>query len=278
MPSASGFAWKYLVGPVVADARGAETATWNSLVAETGYNIFNTVSWAVLAAFFGYAVYRHFEEKDIRFDRSTVLHSLPFVVLGGVLRFLEDAGSFPFEMRLLLITPVIYFVIAGVYLSILAAAERYAGDRDRFLLLSGTALTLPFAVYSAVVTQMELALLLRPFVIAGALTLAAYLLLKDSGFDLPAYHAAVFSQFFGGAASMVSVSQGYTQKQLLAQQATEIFGAPGILVVKAGVLGAAFYVLRDVEDERVEALLLLALIVVGLATGLRVALRLSAGL
>lgn len=279
MVSPAEFVWKYLAGPVVADAKGAETAVWNGAVAETGYNIFNTASWALLAGIIGYVIYRWFKRNDIRFDRSTVIHSLPFVLLGGFLRFIEDSGALPFETRLLLVTPLIYFLIAGLYLGTLELAERYADDRDRILLLAGSAITAPAALYSFyLLLDSNIALLLQMIILAAALTMASYALLRNTSLDLPSYHTAVFSQFFGGAASMISVSQGYTQKQLLAQQATQVFGSAGILIVKAGVLAMAFYVLQDIEDERVEALLLLALIVVGLATGLRVALRVSAGI
>lgn len=277
MVSATGFIWKFLIGPIVADAQGVSRVSWQGITASTGYNLVNTSVWAALAALTGYGIYRLFEHKDLRFDRRTVMHSLPFVVLGGCLRFLEDAGAAPFELRVLLITPLIYFLIAGIYLSALGAAEKFSDDRDRFLLASGTVLTAPILVYSLSVIQ-NTGLLLQPLIISGALTLGSYLLVKDSIFDAPVYMAVIFSQFFGGAASMISLSQGYTQKQLLAQQATGVFGEPGILMVKAGVLAAAFYVLKDVKDEGLESLVILALLVVGLATGLRVALRVAAGL
>lgn len=277
METLTAFLWRYIIGPVVADAQGVSEATWQGVTAVTGYNLVNTSVWALLAALVGYGIYILFERQDIRFDRSTVVYSLPFVVLGGVLRFVEDAGAGSLGMRLLLITPVIYFLIAGIYLLSIVLGEKFAEDRDLFLLVSGSLLTLPVFAYSLIFVK-EFSLLLQPFILASGLTLAAYLLLQDSYFDAPIYLAAVFSQFFGGAASMVSLSQGYSQKQLLAQQATSIFGEPGILVVKAGVLFLAFKVLKDIEEEDVESLLLMALMIVGLATGLRVALRVSAGI
>ena len=69
------FAWKYLAGPVVADARGMENVTRNGITASTGYNPVNTVAWMLLAGLIIYLVYQFFERKDLGFDMETALYS-----------------------------------------------------------------------------------------------------------------------------------------------------------------------------------------------------------
>lgn len=274
------FLWKYIAGPIVADAMNVSQATWNGVTASTGYNPVNTVAWAVLAVLFGALIYQGFQRWDVRFDVKTVLYSVPFILLGGVLRFIEDAGVLPFEVRLVLITPVIYFFVAGLYFGGLALARKLDGDRDRNLALIGSLLLAPALVYGFYVmfsTGVDFVLLFSPVLVAGVLTAGFYWLVKGQRFDRPEYHLIAFSQFFGGAVSMVSVSQGYVQKQILAQVSTSLFGAPGILVLKTGFLVAALYVLKDIEEELSRAIIVMFLTVIGLATGLRVLLRLSIG-
>ena len=278
------FLWKYIAGPIIADAKNAETAVWNGVTAQTGYNLFNTVTWAVLAAFFGYFIYREFDRRDISFTPETVVASVPFILIGGMLRFIEDAGVLVFFLRPFLITPIIYFVIAGIYLASFVGAikisEKYGKSRERVLAEIGTLFLTPVAFYTFYLLfqfGINWSLLLISLLIPGVLTAGFYWLFRDTGFGEAPYYLIAFSQFFGGAVSMVSVSQGYVQKQLLAQFSTQLFGAPGILVVKTGLLAAVLYIMQDMEDDELtEAILVLALTVVGLATGLRVLLRLVA--
>ncbi|MDY6776876.1 MAG: DUF63 family protein [Candidatus Nanohaloarchaea archaeon] len=174
-----------------------------------------------------------------------------------MLRFLEDTGELPFLIRPFLITPVIYLVIAVLYLDSFGLALRYTSteeERNRMLLKTGSAV-LAVPVIAALY----------------------YVLVRDTGYDRTGFHLAAFSQFFGGAVSMIGVTQGYTQKQLLAQFSTQLLGSPGILVFKSAVLAAALYIATD-PDRVTKALLVLALTVVGLATGLRVYLRMIAGI
>lgn len=272
--------WKYIAGPVVADALNNQTAVWNGVTASTGYNPFNTVLWSLLAGLIVYGAYRGFQKYGVRFDRERVLFSVPFLVLGGLLRFIEDTGLAPFYIRILLITPVVYLFIALLYLGTIAVAERYGGSEDRVIFLLGSIFTAPAVLVTGLFIAENIVNygVLAAVPAALVLTLPVYGLIKDTGLGHPVYYLAAFSQFFGGFVSMLSLPLGYTQKQLLAQAATNIFGAPGILVVKAVLLGIAFYVMKDIEEKEIEALLLLALLVIGIGTGLRVLLRALAGL
>lgn len=280
------FLWKYIAGPIVADAKNAETAVWNGITAQTGYNIFNTATWGILAAIFGYLIYREFDRRDIRFTPETVVASVPFILMGGMLRFIEDAGTLIFALRPFLITPIIYFIIAGLYVLSFAAAIRisskYDKTKEKALTEIGTLLLIPVAFYTLyLIFQMGInwSLLVTSLLIPTVMTGIFYGIFRNTEFGKNPYYLIAFSQFFGGAVSMVSVSQGYTQKQLLAQFSTQLFGAPGILLVKTGLLAAVLYILKEGEEDKItEAILILALTVVGLATGLRVLLRLIVGI
>lgn len=275
------FIWKYLAGPIVADAQNASTATWSGIVAETGYNIFNTIAWASIALCVAYGFYKLFERLDISFDLETTLFTLPYVLLGGLLRYLEDTGIIPFPFSIMAITPVIYVVVALVYLTALLISYRFRKDRlDYSIGLFGGIFLVPVLIISliqAINLGLDLAFISYSLGIAVFLTSVFYLYIRQTDFNTIIYTLAGFSQFFGGTVSMLSVVNGGTQKQLLAQTSTEIFGPAGILIVKAGVLIAAIHVLKDVEDVKTEALVLLGLIVIGLATGLRVMMRMATG-
>ncbi|MFB6208005.1 MAG: DUF63 family protein [Candidatus Nanohaloarchaea archaeon] len=277
------FVWKYLLGPIIADANNAQTAVWNEVVAHTGYNPYNTVAWALLATVFAYSIITVFRRYDIEFDNTTVLYSVPFILLGGFLRFIEDTAATPFFTRPFLITPVLYFVVAGVYVSALFTATALTVERrqrEQMFFRIGILVLAPVVVYTGLLVQglgADGFLLTATLLLTGVLAYLFSVFVSGTVYDQKAYHLAAYSQFFGGVASMISVTQGYTQKQLLAQASTSILGAPGILVAKTAVLAAALYLLKDVEDGPTEAIVVTALAAIGLGTGLRVLLRTITG-
>lgn len=279
------FLWKYFAGPLVANAQGMEEAAWNGVTSVAGYNIYSTPVFAALAALSVYGFYRFFKRYDIDFTSETVIHSIPFILLGGFLRFIEDSGTLPFEVSILLITPVIYFVIAALYLALMSLAlklkDRFERDMEELLLYIGAAVLVPPLLYTLklfIDFGARLELFLGTLIISAFLTAVYYFIARETEYDKIGYHLAVFSQLFGGSASMIAVTQGYEQKQLLIQFSTKIFGFPGVLITKTAIAALALYVLKDVEDELTEALAVLVLAVVGLATGLRVLLRMTAGI
>jgi uncharacterized membrane protein len=269
----SDFLWRFLAGPVVADALNQSSATWQGVTAYTGYNPVNTGVWVGIALVCLGGAKRAADKHDIDY-----VYASPFVMLGGLLRFIEDAAAVPFEARLLLVTPVIYFLVAGLFVACLAAARRFE-DRNRTLGLIGVVILSAAAVVAA--SQLEVAAPVfgaKALLVPAALTGIFYGVVRGTEFNRPVFSLAAFSQFFGGAVSMLAVTNGYPQKQLLAQLSTDLLGPGGILVLKSGLLGAGLFVARDADDRFTEVAVLMALVVVGLATGLRVYLRVLSGL
>ncbi|HLD85554.1 MAG TPA: DUF63 family protein [archaeon] len=74
----------------------------------TGYNIYNTAVYAVLLIISAVIVYKILRKMNVQIDNKFLLGVFPFVVLGGLLRALQDAKTFD---TVLLITPLIYVSI-----------------------------------------------------------------------------------------------------------------------------------------------------------------------
>ena len=273
-----------MAGPIVADAKNIESATWQGVTAVTGYNPVNTVIWAVLASAIIYGVYKAFEKYDVEFTTEKVIYSLPFIILGGLLRFIEDTGAVQYPESVLLITPILHFAILGLYTLTLILARKLEGLRElkenEIILYTGSIILLGPVIFTLnyfIGKSFRIDLLLTALLLPIIFTAFYRFIVEDTDADRPGYNLIVFSQIFGGASSMVAVTQGYSQKQLLTQAFTSIFGVSGVLIAKIVLAGLVIYALLDVEDEQMEALAVLVLAVVGLATGLRVLLRMLAG-
>lgn len=276
--------WKYIAGPIVADAQNTESAVWQGITAFTGYNPVNTVLWACIATAIIYGVYIAFQKYGVKFDTEKVIYSMPFVLLGGLLRFIQDTGAVNYPYSIILITPVIYVAILLLYGVTLATALKLSGYRDipenNWILYIGFGvilLPLVFTLNYFTGVDIRFDILLTVLAIPVFLTGLYKFTVDGTDADSFPYHLIVFSQFFGGAASMMAVTQGYEQKQLITQAFTGIFGAPGVLVAKTGLSALVIYTLLDVEEEEIKALAVLVMTVVGFATGLRVLLRMLAG-
>ncbi len=127
------FLWKYFWGPVVADA---EDKTIGEISA--GYNVINTVTYGVtlIVSFFG--IFELIDYLEITIDKKFVYSLLPWIILGGSLRSLEDVGLFKGILIKLMISPSIYFVLglSAIILMIIGAyLSRLKMDKDREIFL-----------------------------------------------------------------------------------------------------------------------------------------------
>ncbi len=119
-----GFLWKYLWGPVVADAEGRSVDGISS-----GYNLVNTAVYAIILMISFFGIYEIFKYFEIEVNQKFVYALMPWVILGGALRSLEDMGLFKQPLDRFLITPLIYFLLGFfvLFLLVLGASLSRSG-------------------------------------------------------------------------------------------------------------------------------------------------------
>ncbi|MDI6720831.1 MAG: DUF63 family protein [Candidatus Aenigmarchaeota archaeon] len=90
----------------------------------TGYNMVNTIAYAIILIVALFAVYKILVRTGIKPDRRLWIDLLPFIFLGGALRALQDINFFGFlgVYHVLFVTPMIYIIIfllafAGILVS-----------------------------------------------------------------------------------------------------------------------------------------------------------------
>lgn len=178
------FIWRYFWGPVVADGRGVSCvvredgvtripdncATATGIVAEPGYTLVSTVSYAVVLVLMLVGVYFLVDRLDVANEMSFLYPIFPYVLLGGALRTVEDASiqllsetgsaAIPFPYTAFIISPFIYFTVFAVTVLALvvsvAVAKRGYAERFEYPFAGiGTALlviTLAYLGYLAATT------------------------------------------------------------------------------------------------------------------------------
>ena len=244
----------------------------------TGYNIVNTVTYALVLVVCVYYLLRLLERLNFTIDRTFIRAFLPFMVFGGTSRALVDAGVYPDTA--LLITPGIYVTIAAISFAALLASkalERKKGvPYDRTLLATG-------CVAAGINILLVLSSLVRP----GA---AVYIFGCFALFYVPVVLLSrrYPASFLGGNAYIIGAHlfdasttftgiqfYGYVEQHVLTGTFIDLAGPWIMFPLKLVFITVSLYLLEwiipesDTESLNIKNILKLVIVVLGLGPGIR---------
>jgi uncharacterized membrane protein len=212
------FLWRYFWGPVAADGEGAECAVRHAdggveylyssaacsdaaadaVVASPGYTTVSTVSYVVVLLIALVGVLFLLQRLEIGEEKRFFFALFPFVLLGGALRTIEDAGVaalgaggehlIPDPWTALFISPFIYVTVflvtlACVLLAYALADRGIAEDYAKPLFAMGTvavAASIGYLAYLAISVEFvtfRVSILALTLVVATASTAVTWLLI-----------------------------------------------------------------------------------------------------
>jgi len=213
-----GFLWRYFWGPVYADAMAANCAVMTSagpeplyegcaaaiqegrLVAEPGYTIVSEVGYMLILVYMLVGVYLLLERLEIAEDPKLYFAFVPFMLLGGALRVVEDAtdraveaGVDPlvdYPLSSLIISPVIYGTVFLLTLLVLVVCVKLdnEGVVDSYyrttgavgtVFVLGTLLYLTFVALTTDYSRLYPSVLITTVGIASALSYGLYRLFEQ---------------------------------------------------------------------------------------------------
>jgi uncharacterized membrane protein len=221
------FLWQYFWGPVVADGNGASCAVRSGgsvgfrgstsactqaeaaghIVAYPGYTLVSEIGYIVILLFALFGVILMLRRLDIGTEREFFYALFPFMLFGGALRTIEDAGvaatragaepliAFPWSA--LIISPFIYvtmfvLTLGAVLVSVRLESDGYVDSYVYPIAGFGTALlvgSLGYLTYLGLTTEYAT---IYPQVLVVTLlgaTLSAWLVWKLIGSQYPALNA-----------------------------------------------------------------------------------------
>ena len=277
----SDFIYKYYIGPITQGE---------------AYNIVDTLTYAIILVAGVYLLYRWLTTStwltDIGFtiDQGFILATLPYVILGGVMRVVEDTGMITGPIKFLLITPLIYFVlfaftVSMMFLSLFLVKRGILKSFNAFYAGGGT-----FAVFVACLvlvawstTHHGIDLFILCIIPLMALCATAivwafmrYILSWTYVAD-PLYITLLFGQLFDASATSFGIelhpSVQYVEQHVVCAALIDATGTAFVMYpLKLVVLFPAIYIMELYRKEANTAfwhLVLLAMIVVGFAPGIR---------
>ncbi|MFA6048471.1 MAG: DUF63 family protein [Candidatus Micrarchaeia archaeon] len=282
----SGFVAQYFVNPICVQGEFAP------------YNVYNTAFYAALALFGAWLIFRVVKREKIRVNEAFLWSAVPFIFFGSALRVLEDAHLLPrcasaFGMQnipLPFTSPGIYLLVAATLGACFLLAQflkaSHSVPRSKTMQITG------WLLFSAAFAALVFAVGAKfNLVFAGAMILLAVLAFAAFSFALKALKQkeadsfeklAFFSQCFDGAATFVGTTfAGYGEQHVVGNAVIDLFGGSYAFFLLKIIFALAVVMVARREfskaEEQERNFVLLLVMVMGLAPGLRDMLRIAAG-
>ena len=260
------------------------------------YNVVDTLTYAIILVIGVYILYRwmssspYLAESGFTFDYRFILATVPYVILGGLVRVIEDTGMITSDWKYLPITPLIYFTLFFFVIGVMFLS--------RYLTLKGiTQNFFQFYAFAGVVAMVIASIILLAwstthhgvdlFILAiiplMGITATAIVwgvmkyVLKWNYVSDPVYLTLLFGQLLDASATSYGIdfhpSVQYVEQHVVGSALIEMTGTALVMFpLKLVVLFPAVYVMEMYRKEANPAfwhLVLLAMIVVGFAPGVR---------
>ena len=257
---------------------------------EQPYNAVETITYALILIFALYLIYYWFKRSNIAIDGPFVLATLPYVILGGVLRVVQDTHMITSDLQFILVTPPIY-VLLFFYAVIILFLSKYLQEqgfcKNYLKLYGGAGLFTSFCVVLFLIswglthTRIDLfvlAIIPLMAIVTTALVFACmrYVLKWEYVTD-PLYITLIFGQLLDASATSYGIdlhpSIKYIEQHVVGSFLIDWTGTAFVMFpLKLLILFPAIYIMEQYRKEANPAfwhLVLLAMITVGLAPGIR---------
>jgi len=260
------------------------------------YNIVETLTYAIILIIGVYLLYRWMSRSTwladggIAIDGTFVLATLPYVVLGGVLRVIQDTGMIVGDIQFAIVTPFIYFVLFFYTITMLALSrylylENLTKKPLSFYSGAGIASTVVIALVLLAwgmnhthVDVMVLAIILAMAITSTLLVwgFMRYVLKWEYVAD-PLYQALLFGQLLDASATSYGIdfhpAVHYIEQHVVGSGLIDLTGTAFVMFpLKLVVLFPAIYIMQLYRKEANQTfwhLILFAMIVVGMGPGIR---------
>jgi uncharacterized membrane protein len=257
---------------------------------EQPYNTVETITYALILIAALYLIYRWFNASEFRIDGRFVLATIHYVIFGGVLRVVQDTHMIQSDIQFAIVTPFIYFVIFAYTFGILLFSrflERQGFVDDYLKVYAGAGIFSTFCVALILIAWSIphhgvdltiLAIILGMAVTATALVwgFMKYVIRWEYVSD-PLYIMLLFGQLLDASATSYGIDfhpgVHYIEQHVVGSFLIDWAHTAFIMFpLKLVVLFPAIYFMQMFRKEANPAfwhLVLLAMIVVGFAPGVR---------
>lgn len=247
---------------------------------DTGYNIYNTLAFAILLALFLiYAFPKLLKKVKIKIDRHFILAALPYAIFGAVLRYLNDLaqrGKGPEILSSsLFVSPTIWAIgfAIGIFALLISVflREKFRIEYYKATVFIGILITLPLLFLIRISNFQALLYELALFTI---ISLPFYILhrIKKFKFEKKTMFYPMLGQILDGTATFsasVFWGRAFFEKHVIPRFFINNFGPLSFIILKIVVIFSILYYINEKLDKE-EAIYYSAIVgYLGLITGIR---------
>ncbi len=244
----------------------------NPILYGTGYNIYNTITYAICFILGLYFVYKLLTKLQINVDGKFLLYVTPYVFLGGILRALRDAKVFE---TVILVTPLIYFFVFSIALSLLLLFRFVFREKQYLFFWFVVGIMLCAALLPFIKIVNTYALLTIPFFLSfSCFVVAFYAIYQRFGklnFLITLAHTFDASTTFTALSFFSYFEQHVIPRFLIS------FLGPYAILIKIPLVIFVLWLVDKETTKNENGILKLAILVLGLAPGTRNFLRMLMG-
>ncbi len=255
---------KYYVDPIVHD---------------TGYNIVNTITWAMVLVLCVYALHslKVLKRLGVTIDQRFVIGVVCYVLFGSSLRVLEDADIFVPPLQYIFTTPNIYFAVFAITMASLIISLRIYKERYYISFaatgLGLTSVNIGVLLWSEGIAQPGEALLIMALTVLITASIYVGAGFAKIGFLRGRFNIAILgAHLLDATSTTVGVDLlDYTGKHVVENYLINLTGTGAVMYPLKLLLLIPMLYLIDSEFDEIELrdLLKLVVLVLGLAPGCR---------
>ncbi len=263
------------------------------IVYDSGYNIVNTLTWAIILGISIFGIIKLLEKLKIIIDNKFILSLIPFIFAGASFRVVEDACVIDPPYSYLLITPNIYLL---VFIFTVASLVLCKGLESKGLIDNYRKLFISLGIIWFILNigiLLSVATISFPTAIVFVLavsTILTYILMKASyalGSEIlsPKLNIAIiWSHLLDASSTYFGVDfLGYREKHVVPAYLIEITNTALVMFpLKIVSIMLIIYVLdkyiNEPEDIELKNVVKLVIIILGLSPAIRNTLRITFGI
>ena len=231
----------------------------------TGYNVYNTIVYAILFLISLYIIYRLLEYLKIDINKDFLIYVTPYIIFGGILRALKDAGILK---SVLFVTPLIYIVVFSITFSILLISLHTKNKLFNWSVI-GIALCLISLIFVHI-NQIEAFLSFAFFIPIALFVIAFYTIYPK--FSITNLYITIAHAFDVATTFVALTFFPYIEQHVVPNILISMFGAYAMLI-KIPIVILALYVIDKETNGNENGILKLGILVLGLAPATRNFLR-----
>jgi len=267
------------------------------IINHTGYNLVNTLVYAIIAIISVYLILKLIKKSGIKINSEFIIGTLSFVLLGSTVRVITDSidsgifhtitplhkiilDSHIYDYGFYTSSPGIYIIIASMFLISLYALNKIKGAKIEHLKYIALILWIPHILL--LIPLMKHVVYIIPIFILALVP--AYLIYKYlNGIK---YGLVVFAQGLDGAATFFMIDifgrlEGiyYWEQHVVSRAIGGLFGTYFTFYLLKIIIssGIAYFTKREKMNENEKSYILLLIMIVGFAPGIRDVLRMTLG-